>query len=125
MKRIMSKLVPIVLALVLLVSVNAFCKAEQSAIVDESANAAALLEAVKGTYEPLFHIITNPKYDQLWLDPCAAILGEEAAPTMAEMLKSACNGTLYGQAAIDAFGDGSNGAQFDCLFINGVSTAHL
>ena len=122
MKRIMSKLVPIALALVLLVTVTAFSNAEQSAVVDESVNAAALLEAVKGTYEPLFPVITNPKYDQLWLDPCAAILGEEAAPAMAEMLKSACNGTLYGQAAIDVFGDGSNGAQFDCLFINGVST---
>ena len=122
MKRIISKLVPIVLALVLLVTFNAFCKAEQTTAVDESADAAALLEAVKGTYEPLFPIITNPKYDQLWLDPCTAILGEETAPAMAEMLKSACNGTIYGQEAVDAFGDGSNGAQFDCLFINGVST---
>lgn len=89
--------------------------------VDDAAEAADLLEAVKGTYEPLFPIITDPKYDQLWLDPCAAILGEETAPAMAEMLKAACSGTIYGQEAVDAFGDGSNGAQFDCLFINGVS----
>lgn len=89
---------------------------------DEAAEAAALLEAVKGTYVPLFPVITDPKYDTLWLDPCAAILGEEMAPAMAEMLRSACNGTIYGQEAVDAFGDGSNGAQFDCLFINGVST---
>ena len=87
---------------------------------DDAAEAAALLEAVKGTYEPLFPVITDPNYDPLWLDPCSAILGEETAPAMAEMLKAACNGTLYGQEAIDAFGDGSNGAQFDCLFINGV-----
>ena len=89
--------------------------------VDEAAEAAILLEAVKGTYEPLFPVITDPKYDALWLDPCAAILGEETAPAMAEMLKAACNGTIYGQEAVDAFGDGSNGAQFDCLFINGVN----
>ena len=38
------------------------------------------------------------------------------------MLKAACTGTVYGQDAVDAFGDGSNGAQFDCVFINGVST---
>ena len=88
----------------------------------DAAEAAALLEAVRGTYEPLFPVITDPQYDALWLDPCAAILGEEAGPAMAEMLKSACNGTIYGQEAVDAFGDGSNGAQFDCLFINGVST---
>ena len=44
-----------------------------------------------------------------------AVLGSENAPVYAELLKSACSGTLYGQEAIDAFGDGSNGAQFDCL----------
>ena len=89
--------------------------------VDEAAEAADLLKAVKGTYVPLFPVITDPKYDALWLDPCAAILGEETAPAMAEMMKAACSGTIYGQEAVDAFGDGSNGAQFDCLFINGVN----
>ena len=88
---------------------------------DGAAEAAALLEAIKGTYEALFPVITVPAYDQLWLDPCVAALGEEMGPAAAEMLKAACNGTIYGQEAIDAFGDGSNGAQFDCLFINGVT----
>jgi hypothetical protein len=87
---------------------------------DDTAAAAQLLEDVKGTYVALFPVITAPEYDQLWLDPCAAVMGEEAAPEVAEMLKAACNGTIYGQEAVDAFGDGSNGAQFDCLFINGV-----
>lgn len=83
--------------------------------------AAELLEAVKGTYEALFPVITDPAYDAYWLDPCTALLGEEAGTAAAEMLKSVCNGTIYGQEAIDAYGDGSNGMQFDCLFINGVS----
>ena len=87
-----------------------------------AAAAAQLLEDVKGTYVTLFPVITAPEYDQLWLDPCAAVVGEEAAPEVAEMLKAACNGTIYGQEAVDAFGDGSNGVQFDCLFINGVDT---
>ena len=47
-------------------------------------------------------------------------MGEEMGPTVADMLKSACNGTIYGQEAIDAYGDGSGGAQFDCLFVAGV-----
>ncbi len=122
MKRIMNKLVPIVLALVMIFAFCSITQAEEAAAVDEAAEAAALLEAVKGTYEPLFPVITAPEYDQLWLDPCAAVLGEEIAPSMADMLKAACNGTIYGQEAIDAFGDGSQGAQFDCLFIGGVST---
>ena len=87
---------------------------------DDAAEAAALLDAVKGTYTALFPVITDPQYDEIWLAPCVEALGEEAAPAVAEMLKWACNGTIYGQEAIDAFGDGSNGAQFDCLFINGV-----
>ena len=89
---------------------------------DEAAEAAALLEAVKGTYQALFPVITDAQYDEIWLAPCVEVLGEEMAPMAAELLKAACNGTIYGQEAIDAYGDGANGAQFDCLFINGVST---
>ena len=139
MKGIINKLIPFILALALMLAFGTSVKAEtaqqtdgkeNSAIVledgttaaSDAEEAAALLENVKGTYEPLFPVITRPEYDQLWLDPCIAVLGEEAGPAMAEMLKAACNGTIYGQEAIDAFGDGSNGAQFDCLFINGVST---
>ena len=84
-----------------------------------AAAAEKLLEDVSGTYDALFPVITSPDYDQIWLDSCAAVLGDEAAPAAAEALKAACNGTIYGQEAIDAYGDGSNGAQFDCLFING------
>ena len=119
MKQIMKRLVPFMLAFVLLASCGAFAKAETA---DDAAEAAALMENIKGTYEALFPVITDPQYDQIWLDPCVAAAGEAAGPQMAEMLKAACNGTIYGQEAIDAFGDGSNGAQFDCAFINGVST---
>ena len=119
MKQIVKKLVPFMLVLALLVSCGAFAAAESA---DDAAEASALLEEIKGTYEALFPVITKPEYDQIWLDPCIAAMGEEAGPGVAEMLKTACNGTIYGQEAIDAYGDGSGGAQFDCLFINGVST---
>jgi len=91
-------------------------------VENDAADAAKLLEDVKGTYVALFPVITAPEYDQLWLDPCVEAVGEEAASGVAEMLKAACSGMIYGQEAIDAFGDGSNGAQFDCAFINGVDT---
>ena len=118
MKKIVKKLVPLMLTLALLLSCSAFGMAE----ADDATEAAELLENIKGTYEPLFPVITKPEYDQIWLDPCVKAMGEEAAPMAAEMLKAACNGTIYGQEAIDTYGDGSNGLQFDCLFINGVST---
>lgn len=110
----MKKLISMMLVLVMLM--GAMALAEN----DDGQAAAQLLEDVKGTYEALFPIITDPAYDQFWLDPCTEVVGEEMAADVAQMLKDACNGTIYGQEAIDAFGDGSNGAQFDCLFINGV-----
>ena len=104
------------------VTVAAFGYPELVFPYEKEDEAAALLNAVKGTYEPLFPVITDAKYDEIWLAPCVEVLGEEMGPMAAEMLKAACNGTIYGQEAIDAFGDGSQGAQFDCLFIGGVST---
>lgn len=94
--------------------------AEDASAEDDAAAAAQLLEDVKGTYVALFPIITDPAWDQIWLDHCAAVVGDGMAPDVAQMLKDACNGTIYGQEAIDAFGDGSVNPQFDCLFVGGV-----
>lgn len=88
---------------------------------DPAADAAELLENVRGTYDELFAVTNAEEYDPIWLDNCAAAAGEDMAPQIAEALKTACAGTLYGQDAIDAYGDGSEGVQFDCFFINGVS----
>ena len=114
----MKKTLALVLTLCLLLMTAAFGVAETA---DDAAEAAVFMDSIKGTYEALFPVITDQEYDQIWLDLCIAVLGEEAAPAVAEMLRSACSGTIYGQEAIDAFGDGSDDAQFDCLFINGVS----
>ena len=115
----MKKAISLVLTLCLLMMIAAFGVAETA---DGSAEALELMENVKGTYEPLFPVITAPEYDQIWKDPCVKALGEEAGAAMAEMMQSYCAGTLYGQEAVDAFGDGSNGMQFACGFINGVAT---
>ena len=115
----MKKIVSLVLTLCLLMVTAAFGVAETA---DGSAEALELMENVKGTYEPLFPVITAPEYDQIWADPCVKALGEEAGTAMAQMMKTYCAGEIYGQEAIDAFGDGSNGMQFACGFINGVST---
>ena len=114
----MKKVFSLVLTLCLLMMTAAFGMAETA---DSSAEAPELLENIKGTYEALFPVITAAEYDDIWLKPCAEALGEEAGPAMAEMMKSYCTGTIYGQEAVDAYGDGSNGMQFDCEFINGVS----
>ena len=115
----MKKVVSLVLTLCLLMMTAAFGMAETA---DGSAEALELMENIKGTYEPLFPVITAAEYDDIWAKPCVEALGEENGAAMAEMMKTYCAGTIYGQEAIDAYGDGSNGAQFDCEFINGVST---
>ena len=115
----MKKAISLVLTLCLLMMTAAFGVAETA---DDSAEALELLENIKGTYEPLFPVITAAEYDSIWLDSCVKAMGEEAGAEMAGMMKNYCAGTIYGQEAVDAFGDGSNGAQFACGFINGVAT---
>ena len=115
----MKKAISLVLTLCLLMMTAAFGVAETA---DDSAEALELMENIKGTYEPLFPVITAAEYDDIWEKPCVEALGEEAGFAMAEMMKGYCAGTIYGQEAVDAFGDGSNGAQFACGFINGVAT---
>lgn len=110
----MKKLASLMLVLVMMMGAMALAEG------DDAATAAQLLEDVKGTYEALFPVITDPAYDQIWLDACASVVGEEMAEAVAQPLKDACNGTIYGEEAIKAYGDGSEGMQFDCLFINGV-----
>ena len=102
----MKKAISLVLTLCLLMMTAAFGVAETE---DGSAEALELMENIKGTYEPLFPVITTPEYDQIWKDPCVKALGEEAGAAMAEMMKTYCAGTIYGQEAIDTYGDGSNG----------------
>lgn len=78
-----------------------------------------LLEDVKGTYDELFTVICDTKYNQIWLDKCEAIVGTGMAEKCADMLKTACTGTLYGEDAVTTYTDPES-AQFDCYFINGV-----
>ena len=113
----MKKLLAMILCAALIPAVPVM--AEESG--DAAAEAQKLLENVKGTYDELFTVTNAEEYDQIWLDRCAAVVGDEAAAETADLLKNACAGTLYGEEAVEAYGDGSEGAQFDCFFINGVS----
>ena len=74
-------------------------KPESSSAVELS-SAEQLLEDVRGTYDELFTVICDDKYDQVWLDKCEAIVGADMAADCAEMLKNACTGTVYGEDAV-------------------------
>lgn len=81
----------------------------------------AFLLALEGSYDELFTVMCDPQYDQVWLDACAKAVGEEDAQAYADVLKAACVGELYGEAAIEAYADDPEAAQFNCFFLQGVA----
>lgn len=94
-------------------------KTEATTVAEKLSPADQLLEDVKGTYDELFTVICDPKYDQVWLDNCEKFVGKDMAESTAKMLKNACMGTFYGEEAVKAYTNTEN-IQFDCFFINGV-----
>lgn len=90
------------------------------AAAEEVVDPQKLLGDLTGTYEELFPTICDPAYDSVWLEKCAAYVGDESAEATAAMLKAACVGTIYGQEAVDAYAAEPESAQFDCYFLGGV-----
>ena len=105
----------------LLAMAMALCMALSAALAEETVDPAQLINDLKGTYTELFTTICDPAYDDVWLERCAAYVGEENAEAVAAMLKSACTGRLYGQEAVDAYAAAPESTQFDCYFLGGVS----
>ncbi len=99
-------------------SASASASSSSASPADE---AKQLLKDVSATYDELFTVICAPEYDQLWIDDCKAIVGEEKAAQTAQALKAACTGKIYGEEAIKAYTSAPETTQFDCYFINGVS----
>ena len=121
-KTLLKKLFPLTIAAAAAMALYACAEESGETQTAEAADPAPydqLLEEVRGTYDELFTVICDPQYDQIWLDKCEAIVGTDMAQMCAEMLKSACTGTIYGEDAVAAYDD-PEAAQFDCFFINGV-----
>ena len=95
---------------------------EESASSEEDNQAAAgqLLTDLTGTYEELWPVILDDKYEDLWLDNCKELVGEENAQAAYEKLASMVSGEIYGEEAVKAYADG-NGV-YDCEFTEGVAT---
>ena len=79
-----------------------------------------LLKDVKGRYDELFTVLCDPKYDQVWLDRCEAIVGKKKAAECVEMLKNAYTGTLSGEEAEEAYRDDPEEGRLDSYFHQGV-----
>lgn len=79
------------------------------------------LEKIQGSYIELFPEMAKDEYRDIWLEATGSVVGEEAAEETTDMLLGMCMADIYGQEAIDKYGDGSNGMAFDCYFLGGIS----
>ena len=76
--------------------------------------------SVQGTYDELFAVINQDKYNQKWIDAVkAAGVKDEDIDATVYTLKNSCVGTVYGEVAVAKYSSAAE-YQFDCFFINGV-----
>ena len=94
--------------------------ASSGATADMTQAAEQLLVDLKGTYEELWPVILDSKYDQTWLDDCRAVVGEQDAEAAAQQMKTACMGKLTGQEAVDAYTKDPDSMAFNCEFTQNV-----
>ncbi len=94
--------------------------ASSGATADMTQAAEQLLVDLKGTYEELWPMILDSKYDQTWLDDCKAVVGEQDAEAAAQQMKTACMGKLTGQEAVDAYTKDPDSMAFNCEFTQNV-----
>lgn len=91
------------------------------------AEATELQTKLKGTYVELFGSqgAGAEKWQSLWVSECAKYVGEDNASALASALLYSMQGTVIGEAAVEKFGDGSNGftsdMQFCCGFTQSVA----
>ena len=74
------------------------------------------------TYANLFEIILDEDCYPIWYDYCAAVVGEENAADTVAFMQGYISSDLYGEEAIQVFGDGQNGMAFDCFYINDAAS---
>ncbi|MBO4560166.1 MAG: hypothetical protein J5712_08815 [Lachnospiraceae bacterium] len=105
MRSILTKVLSVVLALTLVLSVFGVSEVRAAEKND-------FLNEVKGEYVPLFEGTTfDAKYDHYWHDYSAAVAGESLADMCVAMLKSSIGASTYGEEA---------GEEFFCGFTNDV-----
>lgn len=84
------------------------------------ADAKQLMVDLTGSYQELWPVILDEKYQQLWIDDCTELVGEENAEAAYKKLASMVSGTIYGEKAVETYKDG-NGV-YDCSFTESVNT---
>lgn len=94
-------------------------EATESNATDDETTAKQLLNDLTGSYQELWPVILDDKYEQIWLDNCKELVGEDNAEAAYNKLASMVSGEIYGEEAVETYTDG-NGV-YDCHFTEGVS----
>lgn len=103
---------------------SAVSQAAESTAVDENEAAAAqLMQDLTGSYQELWPVILADEHTQTWLDDCTALVGEENAQGAYEKLSSMVTGEVYGEDAVKAYANG--GGAYFCGFTNGLVTLNV
>ena len=87
----------------------------------ESEGVGDVLANLEGTYEELFPVIADAKYDDLWLGFCAQYGDEENAQLYSDMLKGSTTALIYGAEAVDTYAENPDDTAFDCYFLHGIA----
>lgn len=91
---------------------------------DENETAAKqLLVDLTGSYQELWPVILDSQYEDIWLENCKKLVGEDNAQAAFDKLSSMVTGTVYGEEAVKAYADG--GGAYDCSFTEGLSTVEF
>lgn len=90
---------------------------------EEEAAANQLLLDMAGSYRELWPVILSDEYRELWLADSVPFVGEENAEAAVELLASMVTGALTGEAAVNAYTDGS--MAYCCDFFAGRTDALL
>lgn len=77
-----------------------------------------LLTDIEGTYQELFSVICDEKYDQVWKDDAAALVGEDKAQESVDALLGSVQGDVIGEDAVEKYKD--KDPKFDCEFMQDV-----
>lgn len=93
--------------------------AETKAADKNQAAAEQLLIDLTGSYQELWPVILDDKYEQTWIDNCKTLVGEKNAQAAYKKLASMVSGEIYGEKAVKAYADG-NGV-YDCHFTQNVA----
>ena len=91
--------------------------------VAEAMDNSAYIEKIQGSYVELFPEFSSDEWNDVWIEDIMAVMGcdEETAESTLEMLLPMYMCDLYGEEAVEAYGDMSQGFGFDCYFIDDVA----